>query len=209
MWRGFIDHPIQSLSHYQEQKIRSILNFKATLHTEWGWKEPRTCLFLSSYRRLIPCAQYLVIVRDFHATVNSLIVRDFKTAYKKYLTSNSLSARFWGRFKKERRMQQYYRKLSAHYLEVWIAYNTEILKHLQYLKPQQYVVVDYNLLLNSDRQTFNTLTAHWHFNMSYVDFKKVFNQQLISTETDIEPFIEDKTLLDKAYALQDKLSAYY
>jgi len=51
---------------------------------EWGWKEPRTCLFMDEYNQLIPSAFYMIVVRDFNSTVSSLINREYKVHDRKF-----------------------------------------------------------------------------------------------------------------------------
>jgi hypothetical protein len=205
---GFVINPICSLSDYQEQKVKDLINFKNRMNTQWGWKEPRTCLFLKFYRKLIPNAYYLVVFRDFHSTVNSLVLRDFEHAFKKYRAGKGLSAWFWQRFKLHKRKAEYFKKLSTYYLKVWLTYNQELLAHLQHTAPERYMVVNYNSLLNDDHQAFENLSAKWHFDIAYQDFKNIFKPKLLSAETAIEYYIEDEALLKRSRQVQEQLMAY-
>src|SRR5690242_17245936 len=56
---GFIDQPVGHLQHGELQRIQDLIDTKSKKE-EWGWKEPRTCLFLDVYRKLVPSAFYLV-----------------------------------------------------------------------------------------------------------------------------------------------------
>src|ERR1700678_1799220 len=38
---GFITHPIESLTGYQTEKLKSIISFKNKMSGQWGWKDPR------------------------------------------------------------------------------------------------------------------------------------------------------------------------
>ncbi len=46
--------------------------------TQWGWKEPRTCLFLGFWRELIPQMKVLAVYRGAAEVVDSLRRRDLK-----------------------------------------------------------------------------------------------------------------------------------
>jgi hypothetical protein len=205
---GYVNRPIQNLSYYQEEKIKSITSFKSKVHKQWGWKEPRTCLFLNHYRKLIPEAYYLVVLRDYHSTVNSLIVRDFKYVEAKYLARNWFSKLVWKKLRRQRRKQELYKNLTAYYLNVWITYSRELLKHLEIISEEKFLAVDYNLLNCSDKETFAVLTDKWRFSLKYFDFKKVFKEKLISRVIDIDEFVADRSLLKTAKELEDKLKAY-
>ncbi len=205
---GYVNRPIQNLSYYQEEKLKAITGYKSKIHAEWGWKEPRTCLFLSHYRRLIPNACYMIVLRDYRSTVNSLITRDFKYIEAKYLARNAFSRLVWKMFRRERRRRKLYNNLVSYYLNVWIVYNRELLNHMNILSERKFIAVDYNLLNCSDRETFSVLADDWGFSLQYFDFKKVFKETLISTVVDIDEFIADKTLLTTANELEHRLNKY-
>src|SRR3954453_7575771 len=45
-------------------EIRKLIGLKNSLYEEWGWKEPRTCLFLEQYMNVLPAAKYIILLRD-------------------------------------------------------------------------------------------------------------------------------------------------
>ena len=205
---GYVNRPIQRLSYCQEEKLKAITNFKSKIYSQWGWKEPRTCLFLTHYRRLIPDAYYLIVLRDHISTVNSLIVRDFKYVDAKYMNRNWFSRLIWKSLRRERRRKKLYKDLAAYYLNVWITYARELLNHLEVLQDGKFMVVDYNLLNCSDKETFSILTNQWKFSLQYFDFKKVFKEKFISKVVDIDDFIIDTSLLKTARDLENELKEY-
>jgi hypothetical protein len=60
------------------ESIKKVIDKKNKQHEQWGWKEPRTCLFINEYIKLIPNAQILILLRDYNQIINSLINRDMK-----------------------------------------------------------------------------------------------------------------------------------
>jgi len=74
---GLLERNTVKVSQYHVEKMRAIIAFKNSMHSQWAWKEPRTCLFLPQYRQLLPEAKYLVIYRDVQEVVNSLIKKRF------------------------------------------------------------------------------------------------------------------------------------
>jgi hypothetical protein len=165
-------------------------------------------LFLTHYRKLLPDAFYLVVLRDYNAVVNSLIVRDFKHIEKKYLAYGWFSRLIWRRFRRARRERKLYKDLSAFYLNIWITYSNELLKHMQSIPQEKFIALNYNLLNSSDKKTFAVLKDKWNFSLQYFDFKKVFKEKLISEVVAIDKFIKDKSLLKTAYELECKLKEY-
>ncbi|WP_158798228.1 hypothetical protein [Pedobacter sp. L105] len=205
---GFIHESISNLSRYQKEKLKGLVGFKSEMREQWGWKEPRTCLFLEHYREIIPDAYYLIIVRDFNATVSSLIHRDFKNMETKYLARNWFSRQIWKNIRSARKERKLYENQSEFYLNVWITYNEAILKNIQTLSKSQYIVTEHNSLCDIDTKLFDKLVNKWHFSLKYVDFKKVYKRKLLSDVTNIEPFVNDKALLEKAKNLQMELKTY-
>jgi len=42
---GLADKAVHDISNTTRQELNTIIRSKNALHTEWGWKDPRTCLF--------------------------------------------------------------------------------------------------------------------------------------------------------------------
>jgi hypothetical protein len=114
----------------------------------------------------------------------------------------------WKGLRRERRKKKLYKDLAAYYLNVWITYARELLNHLEVLPQGKFVVIDYNLLNCSDKETFSILTNQWKFSLQYFDFKKVFKEKFISKVVDINNFIIDKSLLKTARDLENELKEY-
>jgi hypothetical protein len=204
---GYVNQPVNSLSYYQEEKLKSITSLKSKIHEQWGWKDPRTCLFLTHYRKLLPDAYYLVVLRDYKAVVNSLIIRDFKQL-ESDLVHGWFSKLIWRGFKRAQKERKLYEDLSSFYLNIWITYSNELLKHMQTIPREKFIAVNYNLLNSSDKEAFSILKDKWNFSLQYFAFKKVFKEKLISEVIDIDKFIKDKNLLKTTYELECKLKEY-
>jgi hypothetical protein len=205
---GLVDAKKIELSPYQLGKLQSIINIKQQLYEQWGWKDPRTCLFLDTYSKLLPQAKYLVIMRDFQAVISSLINREFAHVDKKYMGRNYLQRMAWKHWRRSRREEKFYAEHAETYLKVWINYNEEILKTLKKLPADDYLVINYQLLLEKDEQVIDFLKDKWKFDLNYFDFSQVYKNGLMSAARDIERFIQTKTLLVKAQYLQLRLSHY-
>lgn len=205
---GFISHPAPALNQYQQEKLKSIISFKNKMNIQWGWKDPRTCLFLDTYHQLLPDAFYLNVIRDYKSTVNSLVKRDFDHYETKYLSNGPLKRFIWLNFKRAHRKRKFYRQLTAYYLRIWIAYNEEMLKNIESLPVNKYIVTDYHDLLDYDKIIFDTLANEWGFALEYYDFRQIFKANLLSPVIDVDRFVKDATLLQKAKTLEVKLKDY-
>jgi hypothetical protein len=205
---GLVDqHPIP-VSMYHKEKIRGVIHVKNKLHKQWGWKEPRTCLFLDTYKELLPDAKYLVIIRDYPSVVSSLLKRDFKDIEKKYLSRKLVSRLIWKNIRRERKMRKFYIKQSAYFLNVWITYNQELLKLIESSPAETCLVINYNVLQKNDRLVSAYLKEKWHLVLKDIPFEEVFRGNLISSPMDIGSFISDKALIAEADDLQSELESH-
>lgn len=205
---GFVHEPVTDLSWYHKQKLQAILNFKSAIHQQWGWKEPRTCLFLDHYRELVPDAHYLIIIRDYKTTVSSLIKRDFNVQEAKYRSRNWFSRNIWTLIRRRRKQKKLYLTQSEFYLNVWITYNEALLKNMKCLPRTRFIVTDPNLLCETGSFVFKRLVSQWNFSLRHIDFNDIYKQNLVSEIIDIEHFISDKTLLKKAATLEAAIRMY-
>ena len=204
---GLVTTPLQSLSEAQQQSLRRLIREKAASQVQWGWKDPRTCLFLPFYREVIPDARYLVILRDYRSVVSSLIQRLYAESVHKYERKGGLPRLIWKYCKAPYRKEKLLRKHSEHNLKVWISYNEAILQHLQQLPPSAYLVVDHAFLANCNRKVFDHLSAIWNFRLDYYNFNTLYKESLISERLDITSYIKDPSLLQKAADIQCRLQA--
>ncbi|MGZ3776222.1 MAG: hypothetical protein ACXVI9_01105 [Mucilaginibacter sp.] len=205
---GLIHHKPIHISEYQLEKLKAILKVKKHHFDQWGWKEPRTCLFLDVYRKLIPGAKYFVIVREYTAVVNSLLKRDFDILDSVYRQRSFFTRLKWELFKKNGKRKSYYQNNASEYLQVWIDYNEHILNMLGDIPVEDYLVINYSLLEQRDSDVFSFLTNKWDFKLKYFPFLKVYKKSLISAKDDIDPLIKDQALISKAKELESRFNSY-
>lgn len=200
---GLCNNYISTLTKAEQHAVQAIIDVKNKKHEQWAWKDPRTCLFLDTYRKLIPGAHYVIILRDYKAVVSSLLNRENK-GLQRYYNSKGSIYKFFLRMKKKYNRDRVNRTYARQYLETWIAYSEALLGHIQTLPQDKFVVVKYTELLENDKTFFNQLT-HWQFKLSHKPFTSIFNQQLIGQCLNISNLVMDNTLLIKAKRLERKL----
>jgi hypothetical protein len=205
---GITDEHIDHFSIYEKEKLKSIIKIKQQLYDQWGWKDPRTCLFLDVYQELLPDACYLIILRDYQSVVSSLLRREFKVMDKRYMARNYLGRLLWLKVKRRRRQQKLSRGKAVEFLKVWIAYNQEILNCIKKLNASSFVVINYSMLNEADARLFKHLKINWNFSLKYFSFKDVFKEDQIGQDIDIDQYITDKSVIESAKQLQDELKGY-
>lgn len=132
------------------ERLARLLKERENQDRGWGFKEPRACLFLDTYRELAPKARYLVVYRDAESVVDSLLRRStgLRLKYYQQRLGKAGGLSFLLRRKAERDVK---RDESEDFKEAWIVYNSEILDHLSHTDDQNYLVVSIeNLIESSD-----------------------------------------------------------
>jgi len=207
---GFVTTTLTEIDKDSIVSIQSLLQFKSNINQDWGWKEPRTCLFLEQYRNLLPSAKYIVLYRNFNEVVDSLIRRDFKNLESKFLRkSNSLSRFFWKHYKRKRQLAALYKEKATYYLKVWIVYNEQLLLHMQSIEINNFIAINIESLVGYSKRVFECIQQQWHFNLCYEDYRKVYKENLFQSKADITVFIKDGTLLRHANDLMRELYTFH
>ena len=69
------------VSDKMRDKAKSIITNRAELGEPWGWKEPRTSLFLDLWGELLPEAKFVFMYRNAYANMESL----YRIIHKRYI----------------------------------------------------------------------------------------------------------------------------
>jgi hypothetical protein len=194
---GLTNKSVGMLTALENENVSKLITLKNMAHRQWGWKEPRTCLFLNDYNVLLPQAFYFVVVRSYNDTVNSLVARAYKTQEEKINRKSGIHKLKWKWFKRKS-MQQMLQQQASYFLQVWINYCQHILQQLQNAPTEKIIITDCSTLLEKDEAIFLLLTQQWQLTLNYLPFKNIYKQQRLSTVNDITPYIKNKELLEKA-----------
>jgi hypothetical protein len=205
---GLMDRVILKLTEKEKRRLLNLIEGKMKLNHEWGWKDPRTCLFLSFYReRLTSTGYYFIILRHYSAVVSSLIIRDFKYFEKSKLSNQGLINKLkWYILYKGKKRNEFYAKRSEAYLKVWITYNKELLNHILSIEKNKFLLINYQDLIYNWRDTLTYLKEMWGFAINYVDYNSIFKNRLISKKMIVDDFITDKQLISKANKIFQELA---
>lgn len=203
--RGHFDvHPTLG----DKARMAAIVSVKNARYPQWGWKEPRTCLFLDAYAEQLPNAKYLVVLRDYKEVVQSLLKRDFSYIEDKYAARSWPVRMLWQHFYRPMRLNQHRLKNHDRYLQAWIAYNRMILKALRSLPEERYLVVSYKSMKDQCGEVFDFLTSQWSFLLRYRKFSSIYRSELITRDTSHLPETENDDLLDEAQQVSGQLRSY-
>ncbi|WP_207426493.1 sulfotransferase [Pedobacter sp. SYSU D00535] len=157
-------------------------------YEQWGWKDPRTCLFLPEWHTLLPDAKAIVIFRDFRQVVHSLRRRGQK---EKLHRRRNLSA-----FIRKPLMALGTEELSEQIaLQEWLRYNKAILSYLEKRTGEEFLVLEVGDMLKFSEQIFCHLTQEMGFCLRYENPENLYDAELLSNREEVlevgEEILED------------------
>ena len=120
-------------------RIKSLLNKKQESIISWGWKDPRSVLFINTYDILLPNALFIVLYRNPYEVVNSLYKRDLKVLTKSH-TSEKIG--FYSYIKTYFKTLLGKPSIRAKYLKVWVNYNRILISQLKDKVPEKVLFVN-------------------------------------------------------------------
>jgi len=202
---GFTADRFKPLSCEEKDKLKDIISYKNNYYRQWGWKDPRTCLFLDVYHELIPGAYYFVVLRDYQSVISSLVYRMYKQKEARYSGKKGWTGFMWKHFSGNKKMEKLRKKYSQRFLKIWIHYNEAILQHIERLPVQQYLVADYTIVFQHEERVFDQLVHRMGFTLQPCKFTSVYQPGQINTSYLISPYIKDKSLISKAISIEEAL----
>ena len=121
-------------------KAKQLIKDNASAVKPWGWKEPRTTIFLNFWSNLLPNAKFLFIYRSPWEVIDSLYRRGDRPFYD----------------------------VPEFALEIWTAYNQKIIDFcLQY--PEKCLLVNLNSLTNNSQTLIKTIQEKFSIVLDYPD----------------------------------------
>lgn len=140
---------------------------------DWGWKEPRSTLYLNEWKSLIPELKVLAVFRPYQEVVNSLVKRTKHSFVrtKKYSILNRIAhlSIFPLYLKMERKR----------YLDAWIMYNKSIVEFKKNY-PDDILIVGLDDLISNDQTVLKSLIDDFMLNLKMKSINLFFDKELLS-----------------------------
>lgn len=159
-------------------KARQLVENNASATKAWGWKEPRTTLFLNFWSHLLPDARFLLIYRNPWEVLDSLYRRGDDVFYK--------SPEFA--------------------LEVWIAYNEKILEFCSQ-NPEKCLLVNINSVTSNPKSLLIRIQEKFGICLTPPN-SQIYDASLLKNQVSesVHPYII-KEFFPKAFDLYDRLNS--
>ncbi len=173
----FNSEHLDTAIHLSEQ--RSIVS------TDWGWKQPRACLFFSLWREVSPNAVYFLMFRDSAETISSIYNREFNKIALRNTPETALTLQ--NDFIKNKD------EICEGYMSMWIRHNNEILDHLTKINESHFLLFKFKDILGYSQQIIQFANNQWDFQLSDFDANEIFQEQLMhKTKIQFNSRMEDE-----------------
>ncbi len=171
----------------------------------FGWKDPRTCIFLNNiWSKVDYDIHYLFIYRSFGQIINSLYNRHIKklfTDYKYQLISNSIIKKL----KNNLYIKLNRKSILEDFCTMYINYMEEILKFYDSNGDKnKFMAVNINSAIINSLNIINTINNNWSISLKSLDLGLKFKENQFNT-TNINLKDIDRRIVEKCRLIDKKL----
>jgi hypothetical protein len=153
-WKVITDHSLVFDKPY-ENRARLLIKERNELFPAWGWKDPRTVLYLEQWKRLIPNLKTILIWRPCTQVVDSLLRRARQSPHPIVEIS-------W---------------LTA--IRLWKSYNLLICDYRSRY-PDDSVLLSISGIIGHDQIAFQRFSKHLGIDLAYTPMSHVYNQEMFN-----------------------------
>ena len=132
----------------EEEQARAFIQERSEQHQFWGWKDPRSVLFLEHWREISPETRFFFVWRPYVDVVESLMKR--ARVQNLELTQVTL----------------------AQSLRIWIAYN-QLVAQFKRKYPNEAILVASQSMQTQPQEVFNLLKTKLGVELTYEPFSSV------------------------------------
>lgn len=152
-----VDKPLQNVDKKAlERRANALLNARSQYNT-WGWKDPRTVLFLNTWKALVPDLSTIFVWRPASQVVDSLVRRSEKATHPYFKITKAQAYRVW-----------------AYYNKQAIAYHEQ--------NPALSVVVGIDQITNHSQKLINHLNNKLTLELNIVDINSLVDSSLMKNK---------------------------
>ncbi|SNT02098.1 Sulfotransferase family protein [Ekhidna lutea] len=160
----------------ENRSIASSIIDKRSSFEFWGWKEPRTALYLEQWKKLIPHLKVISVYREPTLVIDSLYRRLKRNKW--YYTRNPITRLKWW-VDIDHNPRKWHHKFSA----VYTHYNKKIIDfHKEH--PKDSILINIEDLLTGEEKIRIEIESFLSQNLNFVPFSTVYEKQLMKGKTD-------------------------
>jgi hypothetical protein len=170
--------PVITGSHWRQ--MERIIQRRDAEHNLWGFKDPRTCLFMMVWKYLLPHAKALLIYRHFSDTTYSLGRRQSTELFSDPAGSQRMYRRFW--------------EDPDLALRMWLMHNEALLTFAR-IYPEDTLAMSLDMVQNGF-PVIRAVNQRWGLGLNEVPTWEVFDPTAIERRPGRQP-LSDRRLIDR------------
>lgn len=148
-----LDHKVTSAVNWNISedildKAKSLIAHRADF-AQWGWKDPRTCLFLPMWKSLIPDLHFIITYRPYEPVIRSVLSRAIGMYKEQTSRLQRIQRRRFGQAELE--------SLANLHLKVWIHYHENLLRFVIDAPSTSWILVPFSQLILGEFQMIYAL----------------------------------------------------
>jgi hypothetical protein len=149
--------------------ISRLVNQRNQKFSLWGWKDPRSVMFLNGWKRIIPALKALIIWRPCVEVVTSLLKRSKKAKADVFKINANES------------------------IKLWIAYNKRAYEYKKKF-PDETLLLPLEVIIKNDQKVLSTINRTFQTSLDYKSISSVFDNNLLKKKrADMIPKIISRT----------------
>lgn len=153
-WKFFEGKPLKFKGALL-MEARKLVDERNKKHSLWGWKDPRTVVFLEQWKEIIPDLKVVSVWRPFAEVAASLMERSRKCAQIKMLKIGLLeSAKLYGS----------YNRILCEFAEKY---------------PEDTLLLPLEYVIQHDKETIKLIAAKLKIHLNYQPIKGVYDDSLL------------------------------
>jgi hypothetical protein len=156
-WILYPERPLFFKSIEQRSRALELAEVRNSKYEMWGWKDPRTSLFLQQWKNILPSLKVIILWRPCIEVVQSLIRRSRQT---------KISIMKIGLIQS---------------LKLWKFYNGLLLEHKKKYN-RDTLLFSLKSIINSDREVLNTINSEFQVELDYAPIETIFNRELLTKD---------------------------
>ncbi len=145
-------------SHTEYLKAQELIAARQNKYAHWGWKDPRTTLFLEQWKSLLPQLKTIVVWRPCHQVVLSLLKR----------------------WKKSHQARHYLNTVWA--IHLWQAYNRLALKYARRF-PDDTLVFSIQQVISQDHAVLNAINQKFNGSFQFSPIQSLYEPDLLTIDS--------------------------
>lgn len=140
----------------EKKKAKEIMEKRNEKYDSWGWKDPRTVLFLKEWKELIPELKVVILWRPLKESISSLVRRSLSVNRKSISKIGLFSA-----------------------AKVWKSYNELACEYKEEYESDT-LLLPFSGVINNDREVIDLIVGILGVNLSYKPINYVYDKRLLN-----------------------------